>query len=64
MAFKIKKQLAQATAAQISDVPGNTSRKSDRILEFAARFAQGIDPKLKSSDHGRILYGKDGLPRN
>ncbi len=38
-------------------------RKADRILEFATRFSHGIDSKMKSSDHGRILYGKDGLPR-
>lgn len=37
--------------------------KAKRILEFAARFTPGVDPNLKSTDHGSILYGEDGLPQ-
>lgn len=37
--------------------------KAERMLEFAARFAPGVDPKLRSTDHGDILFGEDGLPR-
>lgn len=37
--------------------------KAERMLEFAARFAPGVDPNLRSTDHGEILFGEDGLPR-
>lgn len=37
--------------------------KAQRILDFASRFAAGVDPQLRSSDHGESLYGEDGLPR-
>jgi hypothetical protein len=36
---------------------------SARILEFADRFARGVAQNCRSSDHGRLLYGKDGLPQ-
>jgi hypothetical protein len=36
--------------------------KAERILEFAARFAPGIDPALRSNHHADLLYGADGLP--
>ena len=37
--------------------------KAEQILEFAARFAPGVDPALRSTDHGEILYDSNGLPR-
>ncbi len=36
--------------------------KAEQILEFASRFAVGVDPNLKSLDHASFLYGEDGLP--
>ena len=36
--------------------------KAEQILEFASRFAIGVDPNLKSADHAIFLYGEDGLP--
>jgi antitoxin VapB len=36
---------------------------SARILEFSRRFSAGLPAKLKSEDHGALLYGEDGLPR-
>ena len=36
--------------------------RAEQILEFASRFALGVNPNLKSSDHASFLYGEDGLP--
>ncbi len=36
--------------------------KAEQILEFASRFAPGVDVTLKSTDHASFLYGEDGLP--
>lgn len=38
-------------------------RTAQRILEFSERFAAGMASGCKSSDHGDLLYGEDGLPR-
>ena len=35
---------------------------AERILAFADRFAPGVAPGSKSSDHAE-LYGDDGMPR-
>ncbi len=35
---------------------------AQRILAFADRFAPGVAPESKSSDHAE-LYGDDGMPR-
>ncbi len=42
---------------------GKHQGKAERILAFASRFAAGVDPQLRSTDHGALLYGEDGLPR-
>jgi antitoxin VapB len=36
---------------------------AERILAFADRFAKGLPPDCKSSDHASLLYGDDGLPK-
>jgi len=38
-------------------------RKAERMLDFAARFAQGMPDTCHSADHASLLYGEDGLPR-
>jgi len=37
--------------------------KAERILDFASRFSAGVDPEFRSTEHGDLLYGEDGLPR-
>jgi antitoxin VapB len=41
----------------------NPIRKAERMLAFARRFSAGMPSTLRSTDHGDILYGDDGLPR-
>ena len=36
---------------------------AERILAFAERFAPGMAPGSRSTDHATELYGDDGLPR-
>jgi hypothetical protein len=35
----------------------------ERILGFAERFACGMPRDCRSTDHGTLLYGEDGLPK-
>ena len=38
-------------------------RKAEDILAFADRFAPGMDPNLKSTDLGDLLYDEHGMPK-
>ncbi|MCE5307895.1 MAG: type II toxin-antitoxin system VapB family antitoxin [Acidobacteriales bacterium] len=38
-------------------------RTTERMLEFAERFAAGMPDGCRSADHSSLLYGEDGLPR-
>jgi antitoxin VapB len=37
--------------------------KSERMLEFAKRFSEGMDPTFHSSDVDKLLYDENGLPQ-
>jgi antitoxin VapB len=38
-------------------------RTAERMMAFVNRYADKITTDLKSTDHGDILYGEDGLPK-
>jgi antitoxin VapB len=52
--------LEQRLASERQKAGGKS--KADRIRAFAARFAEGIDPTLKSEDHA-LIYDEYGLPK-
>ncbi len=37
--------------------------QAEKILAFGERFAPGMAPGTRSSDHAMDLYGDDGMPR-
>jgi hypothetical protein len=39
------------------------STTAEKILAFAERFASGMAPDSRSTDHATELYGNDGMPQ-
>lgn len=37
--------------------------KAERIMAFARRFNEGLEPKFHSSDVDEMLYDENGLPK-
>ncbi|MBI4902397.1 MAG: type II toxin-antitoxin system VapB family antitoxin [Acidobacteria bacterium] len=36
---------------------------AEELVEIGQRCASNIRPRMKSSDHGRLLYDRKGLPK-
>lgn len=74
---ELARQLAEQTGESLTEAVKNALRErlererrsgmdsglSDRLVEIGRRCSAEMKPPFHSSDHGKLLYDEQGLPR-